>query len=296
MLLETTRDRTAMPAFRLSAYSDTRHFGGNLQAHRHLPSNYLAVNASFQRTNLRNRVAALLFHRVADKTAERVIDITMVLEGKQEDEVPERALCTSRMVNVSMQDVAERCFPEVTNSEEAMAHRSNTGMGMYQEKMNEHAETAKDNLMDRSASSATPVMELATNEVVKILDEVTAPIRHQNSNYGTLLKSLAPVRKLLRDGDIQRVLKATIYDTNETALRLTRTAICRGSVFPIDTRKCRVELHNRQLFQHGSDRRGNQVLYLRNLCRGPWRQDEDATVSAILYPVSYTHLTLPTKA
>merc|ERR1712238_578059 len=43
------------------------------------------------------------------------------------------------------------------------------------------------------------------------------------------------------------------------------------------------ELQNGQFFQQGYDFSGNPVYYFRNLCRGPWRGNEEAIILATLY-------------
>ena len=78
------------------SYAETHHFGGSLQKNPELPKNYVSMTVSFE-TFLPNKVAHFFFHLVEKRLFARAIDFTFLLEGEQDDELPERALCTTRL-------------------------------------------------------------------------------------------------------------------------------------------------------------------------------------------------------
>lgn len=92
-----------------------------------------------------------------------------------------------------------------------------------------------------------------------------------------------PVLKNFSDDDIRRHFIAANRDLKETAIRITESAAWRGLMFPIDTRKCQIELSSKQFFLQGTDRKGNPVFYFRNMCQGLWRKDIEASLSATIY-------------
>ncbi len=89
-----------------------------------------------------------------------------------------------------------------------------------------------------------------------------------------------PVLEIVRRDDIKRFVRASNFDVKKTSVRIVQTAAWRGRTFPVDVRKCRIELQNGQFFQQGFDRQHNPVYYFRNVCLGPWRKDIDAVVHA----------------
>lgn len=143
------------------------------------------------------------------------------------------------------------------------------------------------------------------NQVIEILEDVRVPTRASPAevargdfSHTTILrcppsaqaalggradlKQVAVLEIVSRD-DIRRCLISCGMNVKATACSVVDTAAWRGLTFPIDTRACRVELQNGQFFQQGRDLSGHPVFYFRAMCRGPWRGDEDAVISAVLH-------------
>jgi hypothetical protein len=138
-----------------------------------------------------------------------------------------------------------------------------------------------------------------------ILSGVTVPIRRDNlssddlgtESDGTIRPESSllpptmrkedvvnvPVLSRTSTRDMRRYFLATNCDLKEAAVRIVESVAWRGITFPIDTQKCRVELQSGQFFQQGNDLGGDPVFYFQNTCMGPWRQDVDASVSALLH-------------
>ena len=116
--LEMTKDRFPLPSMRLADYAETHHFGGSMQSNPALPKNYVSMTASFE-TFLPNVVARFFFYLVEKKLFARAIDFTFILEGEQDDELPERALCTTRAVQLDSKKVPvlpPHCYKEPDES------------------------------------------------------------------------------------------------------------------------------------------------------------------------------------
>lgn len=78
-----------------------------MQENPDLPKNYVAMSMAFTPMGMPNLVSKFLFTHLNDQMSERVLDFTLVLEGEHEGELPERALCTTRMVRVDTGAVAK---------------------------------------------------------------------------------------------------------------------------------------------------------------------------------------------
>jgi hypothetical protein len=87
----------------------------------------------------------------------------------------------------------------------------------------------------------------------------------------------------IRSYDLARYLFGCQLDLKMATVRLVESAAWRGLTFPIDPKVCDVELESAQFFQQGTDFDGNPVIYFRRLCMGPWREDVDASILAILF-------------
>jgi hypothetical protein len=140
-------------------------------------------------------------------------------------------------------------------------------------------------------------LEIATNDVIDVLLDLDIPItkgKEKKQCHSDIRRTIngdayhqdmatIPVLSYFDRNDIKRFLRATEGDVKRAALRIVETASWRGQTFPVDQRPCRIELQSGQFFQQGSDLRGNPVFYLRNLCLGPWREDVDASIAAMIY-------------
>lgn len=97
----------------------------------------------------------------------------------------------------------------------------------------------------------------------------------------TISRELAFVLKEFSTNDVRRFLVESNGKIKVAVARLTSTALWRREVFPVDIRKCRVELQSGQIFSYGEDYDGHPVFFFRNMCLGPWRKNAEATVSAV---------------
>jgi Divergent CRAL/TRIO domain len=150
--------------------------------------------------------------------------------------------------------------------------------------------------------------EKAINELIEILKDVIVPVRmeisttgtarpNSDSTYGSWTNATSvdvairtrgdiqqvPVLERVSRSDILRFFIASRCSLKTTAVRLVESTAWRGLTFPIDTRMCRLELHNGQFFQQGVDKSNHPVFYFRNTCLGPWRKNEDALIGAVLH-------------
>ena len=321
LVMEATRDRTPFPAVRLSNYSETYHFGGGLQTNEKLPGNYVSLTSSFQAQFCPNQISRLLFSTLEGQFSVQTLDMTLVIEGKTEDELvrfwvcvlssqrdsvfsrliaaaitisynffqpqPERAMCTARIVNVDTMSVAQGLPPDDLASDcESLVENAAAKTFDQIEQRTFGGEIVERAEMDR--------MDIAIREVLELLDGVQVPVRRMSrsgydvSNFATHspsnLKAVVPVLSVFNQHhDIGRFILSCNFDLKEASLRLVETTAWRGKTYPIDTRKCRIELQNGQFFQQGIDRHNNPVFYFRNMCLGPWRNKPDCVISSVLY-------------
>jgi hypothetical protein len=352
----SSNDRTSVPALNLSECGDTFHFGGSLQTNHKLPMNYVASTVHMESRRNNNLVTRMLLSYIEFGGLSRnVSDFTFILAGEEEDELPERALCTSRTVRSNMNTLPLSCmslYDDTCNLELKVVEppkRADRGIGSLFVKIfvsdpvvaatssivrsvqgirngpthfnptsPAHAllhASLKSNRTKGKAIvdvAATDPFQQAVNELVRILEDITVPVRfhhvHEVGNYekvnngtatalvaGSLasgvslaqpqkgdLAQISILRTVSRD-DIQRYFIASNCSLKTASVRLVDSAVWRGLTFPIDTRTCRVELQSGQFFQQGEDLDGNPVFYFRNTCLGPWRKDDDAVVAAVLH-------------
>eukprot|EP00980_Cylindrotheca_fusiformis_P001574 scaffold360_cov107-Cylindrotheca_fusiformis.AAC.4 len=317
--LEATKDRYTLPSIRMSDYGETHHFGGALQNNSDLPKNYVSMTASFASSS----ISHILFSFFEERLKVRAVDLTFVLEGEQDDELPERALCTTRVVNVDTQSVAQVPSPKDVKEQtkESADANAGTSFSRWAKHSLDHAiaffsttgASASENDVhdlrrNPSVGSRLPQIqsddpwEKATNDLIDVLLDLDIPIARGKNNEHRTVENMRspddgenheemttiPVLSYFNRWDITQFLRATEGDVKKAALRMVETAAWRGRTFPIDTRSCRIELKNGQFFHQGSDCRGNPVFYLRNLCLGPWREDADATLDAMLHRLDTT--------
>lgn len=96
-------DRTSLPPLVLSDCGETFHFGGSLRSDPMMPNNYFAATAhlfSVRNCNLITRM--MLSYIELGGLSRNVADVTFILAGDNENELPERALCTSRTVHATL--------------------------------------------------------------------------------------------------------------------------------------------------------------------------------------------------
>lgn len=305
--LQSRRDRTTFPALRMSSFGQTSHFGGMLQRDVLLPRNYVSMNVVLGSKEMPSLVSRLLFDKLDNLMPTLVVDFTLALEGETDDELPERALCTARLVRVDADAVAKT--PNDTNT--AVAERTETvfpddpGSVQAVENMTRYAsflrlllpirrlrrqdegppqKDEQDGSKSHDSQIATCLetndsTEKAINEVICLLEGVTVPIL---SVHSPVLQNELVLRTVRRS-DICRFLLVCDLDIKQAAVRVVETAAWRGRVFPIDSGSCRVELHSKQVVPFGVDSEGNFVFYFNSVRRGPWRRNVDATIVAALY-------------
>lgn len=308
--LEATKDRSPLPALRLADYAETRHFGGMLQSNPDLPKNYVSMTAKVDNKLIPSSISSFLFKIVEERLNARAMDFTVVLEGEHDDELPERALCTTRIVHLSSETIGVPLSPKDVTE----VRRTDTESDLVEPSLKRWARHSLHNAMlmfspsgvktkprsglanatsnGRSIGQLKKIdsdspMDLATNDVVDILLDLDIPIPKGKRNTEREMATV-PVLSYFDRQDIQRFLRVADMDVKGTALRLVETASWRATMFPIDKRCCRIELQNGQMFAQGLDVRGNPVIYFRNLCLGPWRGDVDATVTAMIHRLDET--------
>jgi CRAL/TRIO domain len=102
-------DRTPFPVIPMARLGELRHFGGALQEGRDMPRNYVAATCNVDGAQSKNFdvLAKLLLstveRRIVPKSA---FDLTFLLAADQQDELPERAMATVRLVRLESMDIA----------------------------------------------------------------------------------------------------------------------------------------------------------------------------------------------
>jgi hypothetical protein len=347
---ETTRDRSPFPALRLMHYAKTHHFGGALQTDPSMPQNYVAVTSSYDSVHMPNTLARLLFLKLENGALkDNIMDFSFVLEGEEEDELPERALSTIRLVHVESNDVAlpvslsanwksrskdmrrkssdiadfphtfsqmvTQTFHDVVaimgsplrpNTRSLMRPSEAAFSPLPEVSSSEEVEEVDYNDAPSHVNSDDP-MEIAANLITDMLADTSIPVRQEQlrrksgisvdysfddsaSTFSSVIQvrghdDTTPVSILSRitREDMKRFFVASNFDPKVAAVRLVETAAWHGITFPIDKRRCRLELQNGQFFHQGKDLNGNPVFYFQNMCIGPWRGNVDAAISAVLY-------------
>lgn len=335
-------DRSPFPLIPLASFAETQHFGGALQRDRHLPQNYVSFTAHIDAQdapfNVLSRLVLSSLERGA--LAKNVFDMTYVLEANEEDERPERALCSMRSVHIHPNDVAlpsifvwgshnrRRQPRRMRNTRTSFFSTVIGNISTFGERfrttniqsdgevaLDDHnaliAQYTPEDAQRRLRYNTTCVVssddpiEKAVNELVEILDSVRIPIRRDQLEYYEFATSVPmpllevyssavgelhsgdlmnmSVLLLVRRGDIKRHLIASGCDLKKAAIRIVESVAWYGQTFPIDTRICRIELQNGQFFQQGSDLNDRPVFYFRNMGRGPWRKNLDASTAAVLH-------------
>ncbi len=290
-----------------------------------MPNNYIGVTkctASYYESFLGKIVLDHMQRSFFDST----VDLTFVIEGERNDELPERALSSLRIVHVNPNKVSIDPRPYLAISKESLVMnlkgrstsfstivlhdavqysfdsvRSIVHSGLpllspvkkKQQRLNESSlrmiSEDEDDMIEDSDTihlvqkeGKIDPLERGIDLVIDILRLATVPCRQETKETGLVIMKRVPVLKIFNRSDIERYLVDCDYDLRIASERLVKTASWRGETFPIDKRRCRIELQNGQFFQQGFDKSNNPVFYFRNLCRGPWRADAKATILATL--------------
>jgi hypothetical protein len=284
------------------------------------PSNYIGLTKCTS-SYYESFVGKIILDKLQRNFFESTVDLTYVIEGATNDELPERALSSLRIVHVNPNRVSKDPRPylaveedskitrksSVSLSQRALQYswnsvRSLVHSGFLSPETSERSTTSNALSVIREVEEESVVAPTLRNVrrkdgtvdppeegidlVVGIMRSVMIPCRRKTENLGetglVVVKPVAALRMVDRS-DIVHFLAEFDFDVRIASERLAETASWRGTTFPIDKRMCRIELQNGQFFQQGFDKNKNPVFYFRNLCRGPWRGDSEATILAILY-------------
>lgn len=314
-----SRNRTTLDAIRFSDSATTYHFGGSLQTDRSLPANYVSYALHFSLNSLRTFPMHMLWgYMEMGGFSMDVVDTTILFAGTQIGEVPERAIGTVRLV---AEDI-DKCklpinfltkdkrmhllYPSTTKSSDIPDRKpkpSHDYMRMFfgmlgkpisayltsrlapKVQVSQECNSSCRDFLFQVPRDAPPIIqsidpaEEAVNELVECLANVKVPNRTEESET---LAHVPVLHSLSRD-DLRRYLVGSDCSLRLAVARIVQSAAWRGLTFPIDTSMCRIELQNGQFFQQGHDLQGNPVFYFRNMLLGPWRQDENATIAAVLH-------------
>jgi hypothetical protein len=345
---KSTNDRTTVPPLNLSECGASYHFGGALQVDPSLPRNYVASTVHMESRRNNNFVTRMMLsYFELGGLSKYATDFTFKIAGEEKDELPERALCSCRIVRSTMNtlplscgtlnDVDAACGDVKCIAQQTKASRAKnlywrifvtdpldvaveSVVKSLRNAFNPHrgvltSSAPSNQFVVRSSHNSAngwdigcsivdshghPVQK-AVNEVVRILEGVTVPVRKSaatadcyvaSDRSAVPMESTAslqnefdqiPILHLANRHDIERYFIAANCCFKTTSVRLVESTAWRARTFPIDTRSCRVELHNGQFFQQGRDYDGNPVFYFRNMCLGPWRKNSDALIASVLH-------------
>jgi hypothetical protein len=343
MNLESTRDRYGFPGFRVGGLFKTYHFGGSLQTDPDKPNNYIGLTKRIAASYYESFVGKIALDKLQRYYFESTVDLTFVIEGERNDELPERALSSLRIVHVNPNKVAKDPCPYLAMVEDSnitgkrrrssssfsplafhdavqysldsvrsIVHSSlpllspkknkqktvnGNALGVITEGDEDGTVGTTRRHLKRKGGTIDP-LEKGIDLVIYILRSVMVPCRQKPDQFnpisskrweeyieetGLVIMSQVPALRMFDRSDIGRYIVQFDYDLRIASEQLVETALWRGKTFPIDKRRCRIELQNGQFFQQGFDKDNNPVFYFRNLCRGPWRGDSKATILAILY-------------
>jgi Divergent CRAL/TRIO domain len=210
-------DRTPFPVIPMARLGVLRHFGGALQESRDMPRNYVAATCDVDSAQPNFNIFARLLLKMMEKgiLAKNVFDLTFLLAADQQDELPERAMATHRLVRVESKSIAlpsafvygasdrgeSRCrtwsignyqnFSRLSSSQELgrkydwegdndqaqnAEKRGQSAGFQFQGKTRARADKLLEANKAMSMRSDDPV-EKAVNELLEILDNIRVPIR-----------------------------------------------------------------------------------------------------------------------
>lgn len=194
-----------------------------------------------------------------------------------EDDACDRVLATCRTVRMdshSAMPLDYREEAEIEEQTERIAAPNSTTAALLRKNTKKEA-TVCDSSDD----------ELYSNEIdaiFDILEGVVVPRRLLNSEAEIVTQNEL-VRLNLSRSDIERYLIASACDIQAAAIRIVESCAWRGQMFPINVKSCRIELCSGQFFHQGRDKENNPVFYFRHMLLGPWLNDVDAAVFAVLH-------------
>ncbi len=249
-------NRISFPALNLSRQTKLQIFGNS--------KNYFAVTFLAQRSIFNNYPKKLLHDSVAQSS--NVVDFIFHFQDHR------RPLSTFRTVHIDPAIAVE-------------THK-------YSTEKNNTADIISTYDSQESIEQIVTQDEDAGSDDVEVLKEIlsciTVPVRGEATDLTSANDAAGEVHNmqvlsLVSDGDLKRHLEASRFDLKEAAVRIVRCAAWRGITFPIDERVCRIELQSHQSFCQGFDKDRNPIFYFRNMCKGIWRKDVDASILATLH-------------
>ena len=262
---------TSFPKTRLSDGNIVHHFGGSEQSDPLLPRNYLAVTCQIDTDIFSEQWRKVLGGILPFSGTGNLVDIVLQLEGSH------RSLAAIRIVHCDSRRIIsweELCFEGVSPAKSS--HQDEIGL----ETLDMLNEDGSDEDRNAKVETLKEILSLITVPVRSTINLLTqqAGLAHDNE---TIVNG--QVLNFFTDNELLQHYIAANEDLKEAAIRITKSAAFRGLTFPIDPRKCQVELRSGQFFQQGHDLSGDPIFYLRNMCPGLWRKDIDASIAAILY-------------
>jgi hypothetical protein len=113
----STSDRTSLPPLILSDCGDTFHFGGSLQSNEMMLNNYVATTAHLASSRNCNLITRMMLSYIElGGLSRNVADVSFILAGEDENELPERAMCTSRTVRATLTKLPISFVSEIGNT------------------------------------------------------------------------------------------------------------------------------------------------------------------------------------
>ena len=253
-------------------FATVRYFGG-IREESH-PKNYVSITVQLNSGRVKSWIMRYLFtHRKYTRNQGLIYDVSYALE----DDTCDRVLATCRMVRMDSHSAMPLDYREESmvekQTESIAAPMNSTKAALLRENTKKQA-TVCDSSND----------ELYSNEIDAIFDvlDVVVPRRLLNSEAEIVTQNEL-VRLNLSRSDIERYLIASACDIQAAAIRIVESCAWRGQMFPINVKSCRIELCSGQFFHQGRDKENNPVFYFRHMLLGPWLNDVDAAVFAVLH-------------
>jgi hypothetical protein len=289
----------------LSLLGELRHFGGSNGDDVKSQKNYLATNVL---VDSKYWIRTLFDFVIRSK---EILTFTVKMKGEDNSELPERALAVVRNVRISSQAQPVDFSPSEATVPSDIGQVSPVWwQGILIGEFSDDAVSSITSIAYDRPILTTPIatsdpIEKKINQVIELLEDVRVPSRGNRTRLldDDLSRSAdlrcppsaemalggrpdldqVAVLSIVSRKDIRRHCTFCGMNVKATACSVTDTAAWRGLTFPVDIRRCRVELQNGQCFQQGIDLSGHPVFYFLAMCRGRWRGDEDALISCVLH-------------
>ena len=193
------------PGTLASTLANLWHFGGSIQKRKDFPRNYVATTLQLVLDNVTSRIGRALLRRARVGTPENcVVDFTLVFKALSNNEFPERALTTIRLVLVDPKCIAIPLgydeFPENDGSYEGIiqSYRDQSQSDISPdaeskwipkflrfgtaEKKRGHIEGSLDATHQTIGNRNNELYSNDINALIEILDGVTVPCRRHSTD------------------------------------------------------------------------------------------------------------------